>query len=57
MSDAQKAIEAIYNDDRPLEEIQASLRNLVYTLNERLDTLQQQIWERDNAKEAVDFEK
>ena len=54
---AVETIDTIYTDDRPLEEIQTSLRYLVAELNTRLDTLQQQIFERDNSDEAVDFEK
>jgi|GEM_PF-5703615 len=57
LKSAIAAIDKVFNVALELEEIQAGLRVLVDDLNIKLDTLQQQIFERDNSDEAVDFEK
>jgi hypothetical protein len=57
LKEAMQAIDKVFSAALELEAIQKNLRVLVDDLNTKLDTLQQQIFERDNSEEAVDFEK
>jgi hypothetical protein len=57
LKEAIAAIDRVYEAAFDLEVIQKNLQLLAANLAVKLDTLQQQIWERDNTEEAVDFEK
>jgi hypothetical protein len=54
---AKQAIEAVYDDDRGVEEIMMDIEELVSDLTCKLAALHRQAWEQNKNKEILDFDK